>query len=59
MHEVTQGFTGHGKVGVFYSPSQMSTIHAQDLEEMANLVTAQQAKLLEGDDEAEDLARDA
>jgi hypothetical protein len=59
MSDPARGFPGHGRSGVFYTQVQMDARRARDIEEMTNLVQAQRDELSDGDDEAEDLARDA
>jgi hypothetical protein len=59
MSNPVQGFRGHGKLGVYYTPEQYAGLRQQEDRDMDVLLAAQRDGVSDGDEEVADMAQEA
>jgi hypothetical protein len=59
MSDPARGFSGHGKLALFYTPAQYQELRRQESSRIETLLSAQHDDLSSGDEETTELAREA
>jgi hypothetical protein len=59
MSNITCGYKGHGRIGVYYTPKQSKELRRRENAEMEILLVSQQDAVSEGDKETAELAQES